>query len=380
MTKQRLFYIFSGRFPCEIAISYFAAKSAEVFTDAGVPTTILAPRRFKRAKEPAHIFYKTKENYTVTLLPTIDLFAVPVFKKIAHYVVVATFSLSTLIYLLIYARRDDIIYSNAHIPLLLLTFFFKNTFYEIHDFPEKKKAAWKNFFTRCRWLLITNKWKQKQLVENFGVNPRKIVYARNAVDLENIDIPQSKEEAREKLGLSQDEKLIVYTGHLFSWKGVDTLGVAAEYLPTTHIAIVGGKEPELGRFQERFKKNTNITTFGFRRHEEIPYWQRAADLLILPNTAKEDISKYYTSPMKLFEYMASRTPIVASNIPSITEVLTEKNGFLFEPDNPDNLAETIQTALANPEEAKKRALQARKDSEKYTWHKRAQTILSFIRS
>jgi glycosyltransferase involved in cell wall biosynthesis len=54
-------------------------------------------------------------------------------------------------------------------------------------------------------------------------------------------------------------------------------------------------------------------------------WQKAADALVLPNTAKEDISKYYTSPMKLFEYMASRRPIVATNIPSITEIINEEN-------------------------------------------------------
>ncbi|PIT89107.1 MAG: hypothetical protein COU27_02070, partial [Candidatus Levybacteria bacterium CG10_big_fil_rev_8_21_14_0_10_36_7] len=168
--KQKIFYVFAGRFPCEIAISLFAAKSAESFSNTDYPSIILAPRRFRRSKERASDFYQTKNNYDVAFLPCIDLFQVPLLKRIAHHIVITTFTLSSLVYLLVKAKSDDIIYSNAHIPLFLLTFFFRNTFYEVHDFPEKKTGLYTSFFQRCRWILITNQWKEQKLIKKFKVS------------------------------------------------------------------------------------------------------------------------------------------------------------------------------------------------------------------
>ncbi len=117
---------------------------------------------------------------------------------------------------------------------------------------------------------------------------------------------------------------------------------------------------------------------GAKPHDEIPLWLRAADVLILPNTANEDISKYYTSPMKLFEYMASGTPIVASALPSIREILNENNAVLVESDNPEKLAEGIKKVLADAELAKKISKQAFADVQNRTWGKRAEEILEFV--
>jgi glycosyltransferase involved in cell wall biosynthesis len=76
--------------------------------------------------------------------------------------------------------------------------------------------------------------------------------------------------------------------------------------------------------------------------------------------------------------MASGKPIVASDLPSLREVLSEKNAFLVKPDDPRALAEGIRFALAHPEEAARRAAQAREDVKRYTWEMRAEKILSFI--
>ena len=63
-----------------------------------------------------------------------------------------------------------------------------------------------------------------------------------------------------------------------------------------------------------------------------------ADVLVLPNPASA-ISNRFTSPLKLFDYMASGRPIVASNLPAIREILRDtENAVLVEPGNPDALA------------------------------------------
>ena len=108
--------------------------------------------------------------------------------------------------------------------------------------------------------------------------------------------------------------------------------------------------------------------------------QRAADVLVLPNRRDGGQSEYFTSPMKMFEYMASGTPLVASNLPSLREVLSETNAFLVEPDSASALAAGIREVLSRPEQAQSRALQAHHDVAKYSWHQRAQGIIKFISS
>jgi len=112
----------------------------------------------------------------------------------------------------------------------------------------------------------------------------------------------------------------------------------------------------------------------------MPYYLKSADVLILPNSGKKDVSRYWTSPMKMFEYMASQRPIVASDLSSIGEVLSENNSILVEPDNPQALAEGIKKVLDDKELSQRISQQAYIDVKKYTWDKRAQKILDFVKN
>jgi glycosyltransferase involved in cell wall biosynthesis len=83
--------------------------------------------------------------------------------------------------------------------------------------------------------------------------------------------------------------------------------------------------------------------------------------------------------MKMFEYMASSKPIIASDLPSLREVLNENNALFFEADNPASLAETIRKCLNDQALSDKISTQAASDVRNYTWHTRVQTILAFIK-
>jgi glycosyltransferase involved in cell wall biosynthesis len=87
---------------------------------------------------------------------------------------------------------------------------------------------------------------------------------------------------------------------------------------------------------------------------------------------------FYTSPLKLFEYMASRRPIVASNLPSLMEILEDKkNSILFEADNERDLAEKINYCISN--DMTYIVDNAYKDVLNFTWEKRAYNIIKFIK-
>jgi glycosyltransferase involved in cell wall biosynthesis len=84
------------------------------------------------------------------------------------------------------------------------------------------------------------------------------------------------------------------------------------------------------------------------------------------------------SPMKLFEYMASGIPIIASDLPSVRDVLNEQNSILYPADSLDGLIERIERLTGDRELLRRIGHQAKKDVEKYTWSKRAGRILSYL--
>ena len=115
-----------------------------------------------------------------------------------------------------------------------------------------------------------------------------------------------------------------------------------------------------------------MNVVGHKPYSEIPYWLKAADVLILPNSGKEEISKHWTSPLKLFEYMASKRPIIASDLPSLSDVLNESNALLIEPDNPERIAEAIKNVLKDSNFSVKISNQAFQDVQHYSWRKRTE--------
>ena len=141
--------------------------------------------------------------------------------------------------------------------------------------------------------------------------------------------------------------VIGYAGHLYPWKGVDLVIEAVAALPDCRGLIVGGheKEPDLARvkaFAEQLNCASRVTFTGLIPPAEVAARLREADVLALPNPASA-ISSEFTSPLKLFEYMASGRPIVASDLPSLREVLRDgENALLVEPGNPQALTAGIR--------------------------------------
>ena len=131
-----------------------------------------------------------------------------------------------------------------------------------------------------------------------------------------------------------DRPVVGYAGHLYPWKGLDVLLAAIERLPGVRALIVGGLagEPDLERVRALADRVApgRVTFAGQVDPPRVAGLLRQADVLVLPNTPGR-VSAAYTSPLKLFEYMASGRPIVASDLPALREVLRpDENAVLVE--------------------------------------------------
>jgi glycosyltransferase involved in cell wall biosynthesis len=179
--------------------------------------------------------------------------------------------------------------------------------------------------------------------------------------------------------------LAAYAGHLYPWKGVDVFVEALARLPQVDGLIVGGHpgEGDLARVQGRavgLGIADRVTFSGLLPPAEVAGQLADAQVLVLPNTAT-GISERYTSPLKLFEYLAAGRPIVASDLPALREIVSHGDqAWLVSPGAPAALAEGIAHLVAHPDLAASMAHRAWQTAAEYTWDRRAERIERLMQS
>jgi glycosyltransferase involved in cell wall biosynthesis len=187
------------------------------------------------------------------------------------------------------------------------------------------------------------------------------------------------EDATRPSALGPTDFTVGYAGHLYPWKGVDLAIEAVAALPDTRGLIVGGhaQEPDLARVKalaEQLFCSARVTFTGMVPPAEVASRLREADVLVLPNPPSA-ISREFTSPLKLFEYMAAGRPIVASDLPSLREVLTDgRNALLVEPGSAHALTAGIRRIKDDAALGERLAGQALADVRDYTWARRAERL------
>jgi glycosyltransferase involved in cell wall biosynthesis len=174
-----------------------------------------------------------------------------------------------------------------------------------------------------------------------------------------------------------------YTGHLYAGRGVELLLELASLLPTINVLVVGGEPGDLQRLEEVVAQKglTNFFLAGFVPNAELPRYQAACDVLLMPYQARVaassggDIARYL-SPMKLFEYMACQRPILCSDLPVLREVLNEENALLLPPQEITAWAEAIMRLAEDANLRNALAERAYQDVQQHTWERRAALIVS----
>ncbi len=379
---MKLLYIANARIPTEKAHGLQITKMCEAFAKLEGNIDLVVPYRIQTKilkGKNAFGYYGVERIFNIKKLPVPDLIYLTGFLpgKISialFHIHGVIFSFFVLFYSLI--KNPNIIFTRDSKVAFLLSF-FKPVVYESHTHPSSNIDRFfeRSAFKRCKFLITITR-NLKDIYARRGFGKKKIHVLHDGVDIDQFDVDISKEEARKKLNLDAKEKLISYIGHLYPWKGVYTLVDASKFL-NAKVILVGGLEKDVKKIREYISKKNmnNVVVIGHVGPNEVPIYLKAADVLVLPNSAKDVISMYYTSPLKLFEYMASKRPIVASNLPSIREILNEDNAVLVEPDDPEALAQGIDRVLKDQRLASKVGQKAHEDVMDYTWEKRAERIL-----
>ena len=255
--------------------------------------------------------------------------------------------------------------------------------WEAHDLPERDRSrSWlRRVLPRFDGIVAITSGVRVALIE-MGADPHRVLVAPDAVAWERFAIETPAVDARRTLGLPVSGKMVVYAGHLYPWKGSHVLARAGQFVPEdVTIYIVGGTPADVTSFRTyvQTEELRQVRVVGHVPPTKVPAWLRAADVVVLPNSAQSVIGSRYTSPLKLYEYLASGRPIVASDVPAIREVLTDgETGILVAPDDPAALAGGIVTLLADQVRADRIGSAGREWVRSRTWDARARLIRTFV--
>ena len=171
----------------------------------------------------------------------------------------------------------------------------------------------------------------------------------------------------DKYGLLPDSYKVVYTGNLEKYQGIDLLlsswkklGALNKEKQPVELILVGGPDKKVVYYKEMSEKLglKNICWAGHRPVEEMGEWMELAHILVSPRSQGEN------TPLKIYSYMNSGRPVVATKKKTHTQVLDDSLAFLVEPDS-EKFAEAMYEALFDPCLSKQKAAAAQRAVEEF---------------
>ncbi len=391
---MKIFYIVNARIPTEKAHGYQIMKMCESFSRVGAEVHLVLPGRKNIIEDSSFFFYGISPIFKIHKLPIIDFINLNPFLKapfsiFPHIVSIATFLWQADDFLKKNFQNGDIIYTRD----MEVSWLFRNypkLFFEVHQISRILKfwaGPWKS---PARLISVTN--SMKAILVGCGIPAEKIFVAPDAVSLEDFNLVPDKISCRHKLSLSTDKNIVGYIGRFVTMgkeKGIACLirafGILFKNnsLKDPMLLCVGGPlemVPYYLNLADREGLPREVIKFvDLVPNRDVPLWVNACDVVAMPFPWERHYA-FEASPLKMFEYMAAKKPIISTKLPAVMEILNINNSALVDLNNDQELARNIKALLEDKELADRLANQARIDVERYTWLNRAKDIMNLISS
>lgn len=202
----------------------------------------------------------------------------------------------------------------------------------------------------------------KESIELGYTQKERCIVLPNAVN-PSIFKKLDKSECRRQLGFPQDVFIVAFVGWFIERKGPERVAKAIEAIGNVKSIFIGKGNQE--------PKCEGILFKGPLSHEEVPLYLGAADCFVLP-TLHEGCCN------AVVEAMACGLPVISSNLPFNWDVLDESNSIMVDPNNIDEIAETIKELRDNPDKRELLSIGALKRAESLSIDQRAGKIIDFM--
>jgi len=230
-----------------------------------------------------------------------------------------------------------------------------------------------------RLVVISEALRKVYLKQYPELSSEQITVAHDGAD------PAATTETSNLFSGSLEKLQVGYIGHLYPGKGVEVIAAIASRLKDVDFHIIGGLEEDIRKWKGKIMEK-NVVFHGFIQQDKLPAYLHGLDVCLLPNQYKvlahgadparatKNISQF-TSPLKMFEYMAYGKAIIASDLPVLREVLHEDVAILVKPDDYSGWIIAIDR-FRDVGMRKKMGMEAQRlFLKKYTWQKRAGLVL-----
>lgn len=398
---MKLLYIMDIRLPTEKAHGLQVMQNCEAFADAGAEVMLWVARRVNtpalRAVLDVWAYYGVKRNFVLSRVPCIDLLPLVAgrggaLERLVFGLQLGTFLLAMLIRALF--TQADAYYSRDERVVLLLSLVKprRRIAYEAHNLSEGRIGRWiqRQAARRAESVFaVTGKLRDDLIA--LGAEPERVFVARDGIRAERFaDMPEQSD-ARRELGWASDLFVVGYVGRLQTLgmdKGVSALveavaKVDSSLASTCALALVGGPDEMAEALRARWlalgQDGARFLYAGQVAAERVPLYLSAFDVCALPLLWTPHFA-YYASPLKLFEYMASRRPILATDLPSNAEVVVDgESALLVPPGDVDAMAAAIRRLKDDANLRQRLADNAYTIvMAQYTWDARAKEILKVL--
>jgi len=274
--------------------------------------------------------------------------------------------------------RPDLLYTRSPVLLPELVGSGTPVLLELHSIPRSPSFA--QLANRCTLVVALTTPMREELIR-MGIEASKVIVAGDAVNPELFGALPSKNAARRTFDVPDDAFVVGYAGQLESMglsKGIPELLGALERLHGVRGLVAGGPDASKKKFEHSLSPDarTRVTFTGMLPQEKVRDIYAASDVLVYP--APKSGHPFYnrdTSPMKLFEYMASGVPLVSADLPPVRDILDSSVALLVPPGDPNALAGAIEEIRKHPEAAAKRTEAAKKRVGEHTWEKRMARVM-----
>lgn len=370
---SKLAYLSLSIIPSRQANSVHVMKISQAFALNGFDVTLFHPKRDVETEGVQDVFdyYGVQKCFklnTVAMSPmkSMRLFTWKYGRKVAQ-------ALQNGEYDYVYTRSMElaIVAQKLGMPVIFET----HTSYESLNFLAKMRL--KSLISSDhvkRVVVISDALKRKytpigeKLLQKFFV-------AHDAAD--EVDV-------RPKFQSLQDVPRVGYAGHLYEGRGIEVVVDLAQEFPDFEFSIAGGHDEQIQQWRAKTSNFPNIEYLGFLEPGQVPAFRESCSVLLAPYQRKVTLrankgdTSEFMSPLKIFEYMSSGRPMIASDLPVLREVLRNgDNSMLCGPDDFGAWREALRFLRDNPEKAEKIGDSAFNDfSAHHTWRKRAQAVVA----
>ncbi|WP_239733595.1 glycosyltransferase [Mammaliicoccus sp. M-M49] len=222
-------------------------------------------------------------------------------------------------------------------------------------------------------MIVENHTRAKYNEDIYGFYPKKLYNYSEKYNIE--EKPQIN--LHKKIGINEDEKILLYQGGLQQGRGLELLIEAMDEIEEGHLLFIGG-----GKLTQTLKEQAEASKQADRIHfldkvpfQELPSYTREAYLgfQVLQNIC---FNHYSASSNKLFEYMMAHVPVVSCDFPEIKKVVEETHtGLVVDSHNASEIANAVNQLVKDTSLRNQLSENTKQAKEIYNWNNEKSKLL-----